>query len=65
MKTSTFYVLSAFLWLGGSLYFDAPLAAVVAAFAHFLSWQIHVLEIKLNKLLDAQSLHVSQQDLDS
>jgi len=62
MKLSTFYSLSALAWLFGSLYLDAPVAAVVAAFAHFLSWQMHVLEVKVNKLLDAQGIHVSRQE---
>lgn len=57
------------LWLtaaGGSialLSYGNTTGAIVVCVGCLLSWQIHVLEVKVNKLLDNQDIFVSDADL--
>ena len=51
---------------GGSILFflDHKLAAFLWIGGHALSYQIHLIEAKLDRLLDAQAKSVTRPDLD-
>lgn len=64
MKTATLVSISAAIWIGGSLFYDQPLAAAIFAVGHVLFWQNHALEVKINRLLDERGLFVSRDEIE-
>lgn len=64
MKTRTLIVLSAAISLSASAYFGSALAAMILAVGHALLYQGHVIEAKLNRILDHLRLSVTPADLD-
>lgn len=62
MKTSTIVYLSGMVWTLGALQVGQPIIAAVVAVGHVLFWQLHVLEVKLNKLLEAQGVWVTKAE---
>lgn len=64
MKIATVVGISALFWVGASLYFGQLVAAAIFAVGHVLFWQNHVLEVKVNKLLDDRGLFVPQYEVE-
>lgn len=64
MKTSHW------IWIGGLAalalagYHESIPAAFVAVFGAIIMKMCHVIEVKLNKLLDAQRIYLTPKDLD-
>lgn len=56
------YWLSAIFWGGAALYYESPLGAGVAIGFHVISYQIHAVEVRLNKLLDHHRLTITEKD---
>jgi len=63
MSTSLMVSLSAAFWIGSSLLAGQVILAAVFAVGHVLFWQNHVLEIKLNKLLDERGILVADYEI--
>ncbi len=63
MKTSTIFGLSAIFWIGGAIWNDQSVIAAVFAVGHVIAWQIHVIEVKLNKLLSDRGIFVAEYEL--
>lgn len=55
--------LSAIVWTGIALYGDNVAAAYVSLGTHVIMYMLHVIEVKVNKLLDHQSLYVSNVEI--
>lgn len=56
--------LSAAMWMGLAFYLDSFAAAAVFGAAHVLAFRIHIVEVKVNKLLDHNGVFVSNQDIE-
>lgn len=63
MRTSTLLVVSALFWASIFFWNDQSILAAIAIVAHGLSWQIHRIEVKLNKLLDDRGIYVTESEL--
>jgi hypothetical protein len=63
MSTSLMVSLSAAFWIGSSLLAGQVILAAVFAVGHVLFWQNHVLEIKINKLLDERGIFVADYEI--
>ena len=63
MRFSGVLVIATLFWLGVSYWKGELAIAVVSILGHYLIWQNHVLEVKLNKLLDDRGIHVSNDDI--
>jgi hypothetical protein len=64
MKTSTWFSIVAVVLIGGLVLVQQYVIAVIAAAFLGLLWRTHILEVKINRLLDAAGLFVSQRDLE-
>jgi len=64
MELRRLYLLSSLFWIGISYWNGELIIAEVAVLCHFISWQNHVIEVKLNKLLDDKNISVSMRDID-
>ena len=63
MKTSTVVFLSAAIWGGVSIWLDSPIIGAVLIVGHILFWRTHVLEVKINRLLDERGIFVANYEL--
>ena len=63
MKTSTFIALVTVSSIGGALYFGHLALAAFAPVGAFMIWQLHVLELKINRLLDVHGIRVSLNEM--
>lgn len=58
-------VFVSFLVFTGLAAYQENLAAFYVSWgAHFIIYQLHAVEVKVNKLLDAQGIRVTQIDID-
>jgi len=64
LKTKNIILLSAAIWVGGAIYQGSEIVASVAGMGHVLAWLIHRVEVKLNRLLDAQGIRVTERELE-
>lgn len=62
MKTRTLFIISALGFAGMAIYSGEPLTGIVLLVAHAIGWQIHVLEVKVNRLLDDRGIFVSKDE---
>ena len=65
VKLKTSVLLSAIVTTWGTAAAGSWCGAIVFFVGHFLFWQNHVLEVKLNRLLDANGLIVMEADIDA
>jgi hypothetical protein len=63
MDTRTLLIISAIVFVGGLGYYGHFAAALIAMLLHGLAWQLHVLEVKVNRLLDDRGIRVSSEEL--
>lgn len=65
MKVKTIVLLSAIVTTWGTAAAGSWCGAIVFFVGHFLFWQNHVLEVKLNRLLDESGLRVTDAEIDA
>ena len=63
MKTSTLVLLSAIGWSAIPFWAGDFAAGTVFLFCHALYWRTHILEVKLNRLLDERGIFVADYEL--
>ena len=64
MATRPLIIGSAVLFVGLALYAEELAIAAILGVGHALLLQLHVLEVKVNKLLDDRGIYVSEKDMD-
>jgi hypothetical protein len=64
MSTRALFLISALFWIGVSWWNGEIIIAAVSIFCHFIAWQNHVIEVKLNKILDEKGIFVSMHEID-
>lgn len=62
MKTRTIIIVSSIFWGAIAAFNDSSLGVGLAAGVHAIVWQVHTIEVKLNKLLDYHRLIVTKED---
>lgn len=60
--SKTYFVYLAIV-IGLSWWQDQLVLGIVGGMIVAVSWQIHVLEVKMNKLLDSQGLYVTKEEI--
>ncbi len=65
MRLNAIFLLSAILWIIGGIWFNQIAIALLALLCHYIAWQTHVLEVKVNKLLDDRQIRVTREDINS
>ena len=65
VKLKTSVLLSAIVTTWGTAAAGSWCGAIVFFVGHFLFWQNHVLEVKLNRLLDESRLRVTDAEIDA
>lgn len=64
MKTSTLIAVSAIVFVAPALWTGHLAVAAIMAVGHALLWRTHILEVKINKLLDDKGIFVANYELD-
>lgn len=64
MKTRTLIIGSGIFWGAIAAFNDSSLGVGLAAGIHAIAWQVHAVEVKVNKLLDYYRLTVTKADFD-
>lgn len=63
MKTRTMYFIGAALSSGVAFYHEAWAVGMILLVGHVLSYQMHALEVRVNKLLNERGLLVSDAEI--
>ena len=63
MKTSTLIGIVSVSCVGAALYFGQPVIAAIATVGAAVLWNLHVLEVKINRLLDELGITVTQEEM--
>lgn len=63
MRIDAIFLLSAILWIVGGLWFSQIAIMLLALLCHFIAWQTHILEVKVNKLLDDRQIRIEDRDI--
>ena len=63
MKTRSMIIASAVFSVGLALHYGSETVAAIFLVGHVLGYQLHVLEVKLNKLLSERGLYVTDKEL--